>query len=235
MGHKIFISYKYADDSVQSLIPYNSGWWYANRTTTVRDYVDKIQEQLGRTSHINKGETDGEDLSMLSDATIWNKLKNRIYDSSVTIVLISPNMRESWKKDRNQWIPWEISYSLKEMSRTTETGLTVTSHSNAILAVVLPDKYGSYSYYRKENLFYILQANMNNRKSMSYASYGTYGGYFNSAYGVSRSNEQSYIETIQWNSFVSDMNYYIEKAYKRAERIDDFNIVKEVEPPKRWW
>ena len=70
---------------------------------------------------------------------------------------------------------------------------------------------------------------------MPYASYGTYGGYFNSAYGVSRSNEQSYIETIQWNSFVSDMNYYIEKAYKRAERIDDFNIVKEVEPLKRLW
>ena len=204
--------------------------------TTVRDYVDKIQSKLGNTDHINKGEKDGEDLSMLSDETIWSKLKNKIYDSSITIVLISPNMKEYGKAERDQWIPWEISYSLKEMSRITQSGMPMTSHSNAILAVVLPDRFGSYSYYRKENLFYILRKNMNNRKRVSYASYGTYGGnWYNSAYSVSSANDESYIETIQWNSFISNMDYYIEKASKRAERIDEFDIVKDVEPPKSWW
>lgn len=234
MGHKIFISYKFADSNVQPLFPYNSGWLVSQNTTTVRDYVTKIQERLAPTNHINKGEPDGVDLSRLSDATIWEKLKNRIYDSSITIVLISPNMRETWRSDRDQWIPWEISYSLKEASRTSQTGMRVTSHANAILAVVLPDRNGSYAYYRKDNLFYILRQNMDNKRGIPYASYGTYGRSYNTAYGVASYNEQSYIETIQWNSFIADMNYYIEKAYKRAERINDFEITYNVEPPKFW-
>ena len=46
-------------------------------------------------------------------------------------------MRETWKKDRDQWIPWEVSYSLKETSRKNKNGDSVTSHSNAMLAVVI--------------------------------------------------------------------------------------------------
>lgn len=37
-----------------------------------------------------------------------------------------------------------------------------TSHSNAILAVILPDKSGSYSYYNKATLFPILKDNIEN-------------------------------------------------------------------------
>lgn len=63
----------------------------------------------------------------------------------MTVVFISPNMRESDKADRDQWIPWEISYSLKEISRKTKTGKNVTRRSKTMVAVVLPDRNGSYS------------------------------------------------------------------------------------------
>ena len=109
MGHKIFVSYKYADADVKNLT-----WW---GNSTVRDYVTEFQNKLSAEDDINKGEEDDEDLSGLSEEVIWEKLKNRIYDSSVTVVFISPNMRESGKADRDQWTPWEISYSLKEISR----------------------------------------------------------------------------------------------------------------------
>lgn len=114
MGKKIFVSYKYADDQVEKLT--------SNGTSTVRDYVDKFEKEVALSDDIFKGESDGEDLSMLSDDAIWEKLKNRIYDSSVTIVFISPGMKETWKKERDQWIPWEISYSLKETSRKETLG-----------------------------------------------------------------------------------------------------------------
>ena len=100
MGKKIFVSYKYADNQVENL---KSG-----QNSTVRDYIDKFEELVDLSDDIYKGESDGEDLSKLSDDTIWEKLKDRIYDSSVTIVFISPGMRDSWKKDRDQWIPWEV-------------------------------------------------------------------------------------------------------------------------------
>lgn len=83
----------------------------------MRDYITKFEEILDSSDNIYKGESDGEDLSKLSDDTIWEKLKDRIYDSSVTVIFISPEMKEVWKEEKDQWIPWEISYSLKETSR----------------------------------------------------------------------------------------------------------------------
>ena len=66
-------------------------------------------------------------------------------------------MKEPNRHQRSQWIPWEISYSLRETTRNDRT-----SHNNAILAVVLPNKQGSYSYYNKDNLFPILKDNISN-------------------------------------------------------------------------
>lgn len=72
-------------------------------------------------------------LSQLSEETIWEKLKNRIYDSTLTIVMLSKGMREQYKEEKDQWIPREISYSLKEMSRTDSNGNPVTSKTNALM------------------------------------------------------------------------------------------------------
>ena len=78
MGKKIFVSYKFADDRVENLSLY--------RNSTVRDYVTRFEEILDPSDNIYKGESDGEDLSSLSEETIWKKLKDRIYDSSVTVI-----------------------------------------------------------------------------------------------------------------------------------------------------
>ena len=110
MGRKIFVSYKYNDDNVKQLDDnYN---YILPKKTTARGYVDKLEEIIG-IDNIYKGENDGEDLSSLSDDSIWNSLKEKIFDSSVTIVLISPKMKEQLKSQKLQWIPQEISYSLK--------------------------------------------------------------------------------------------------------------------------
>ena len=134
MGKSIFISYKYGDNTV-----YGQG-------TTVRDYVDALQTLLDKEDHVNKGEADDTDLSHLADETIRKKLADRMFYSTITIVLISPNMKESYKYERYQWIPWEISYSLRTEHR--EHG---NSNPNAMIAVVLPDASGSYGYYITED------------------------------------------------------------------------------------
>lgn len=149
MGRKVFVSYRYADTNVAPLG--GSGWGVQ---TKVRDYVDRLEQNLGKTN-VYKGEHDGEDMSGYSESTIEAKLKDKIYDSTVTIVLLSPGMRDSWKPDKDQWIPWEISYSIKRITRGERT-----SQRNAVLAVVLPDQYGNYDWYERANLFDILEENI---------------------------------------------------------------------------
>ncbi len=227
MGKKIFVSYKYADSDVQNLRSYEN--------STVRDYVDEFEDKLDKSDNIYKGESDGEDLSHLTDDQIWEKLKNRIYDSSVTVVFISPNMRETWNADRNQWIPWEVSYSLKEVSRSNKNGDPVTSRTNAMVAVVLPDTNGSYSYYLESKsccnngcmmhhtnkLFKIIRENKFNRKK-------------NTDKYVCESGDTiwrgacSYIAAVKWCDFIDDYRKYIEQACDRQDNIDDYEIHKEV-------
>ena len=113
--------------------------WY--ETTKVRDYVDELSELLNQNGHVYMGEGGDDNLTGYSDDYIYNHLKDKIYPTSVTIVLISPNMKEPYKLDKSQWAPWEIFYSIYQANRQG-----MVSHTNAILAVVLPDQYGSYSY-----------------------------------------------------------------------------------------
>ena len=150
MGHKIFVSYKYQDYDVKKIASVMQPTWPC-------DYVDQIQNRILSSDDIYKGEKSGEDISAWSDDRIWEHLKTKIYDSSVAIVLISPNMKEPFKSQRSQWIPWEISYSLRETTRNDRT-----SHNNAILAVILPDQNGSYAYYHSMTLFPILKSNIDN-------------------------------------------------------------------------
>ena len=225
-GRKIFVSYKYADDNVENL---SSNPWC---NSTVRNYVDLLEGYLDSTDHIYKGESDGEDLSMYSEETIREKLRDRIYDSTLTIVMISPNLKDPLKDERSQWIPWVVSFSLKETSRRNSSGQTVTSRSNAMMAIVLPDSTGSYAYYlenrfccsnncvthRTGQLFEIIRRNKFNQiasDSRSCAASETIW------YG-----EASYIEAVKWADFVASPESYIDAAYDRRNRIDSFDVRK---------
>ena len=151
MGYKVFVSYKYQDNDVKTIPNVTQPTWPC-------DYVQYLQDRVfPGIGCIYKGETQGEDLSNMTDNQIWEHLKPKIYDSSITVVLISPNMKEPNTWDRTQWIPWEIAYSLRETTRSDRT-----SHNNAILAVKLPDKNGYHYYFDKNKTFSILKSNIDN-------------------------------------------------------------------------
>lgn len=162
--------------------------------TWCHDYVEYIQNNiLDKTDHIYKGEKSDEDLSSKSENYIWEHLKDKIYDSTITVVLISPNMKEEGKWERSQWIPWEISYSLRETTRNDRT-----SHNNAILAVILPDKNGSYEYYRKDKMFSILKNNIDN----------------------------GYIYVVNWENFTKYASIYLDIAQSCKENTPAYKISK---------
>lgn len=207
MARKVFVSYKYKDEKVADL----KEFYY--RKTRVRDYVDRLQEKIG-SDNINLGEKDGESLENFSDEKIQTLLKEKIRQCSITIVIISKGMKTN-DDEKEQWIPWEVSYSL----RIVPTGGN-TKQRNAILGVVLPDEKENYDWYYTSNpmcncethhtgqLFKILKDNMFNIREKE----------FRECYGsrIHTNNEPSFIKTVKWCYFMNGNNYeeYIKKQLR---------------------
>lgn len=224
LGYKVFVSYKYKDSNVAPLNGYHKG--------TARDYVDYLQDTKFSGDDLNKAEKDGEDLSEFKDETIRTKLKEMIWDSSVTLVFISSNMVEKHKVEDNQWIPWEIAYSLR-----TQTKLNRRSLPNAVIAVVLPDKVNSYEYFithwtykvqndqqekrvnsiHTYNSFQIIARNMFNQKIPSIKHINGKDVYC---------GDCSYIDTVKWKNFILDVDGYLEHAISLRDNIDNYNVCK---------
>lgn len=217
MARKIFVSYKHEDADVQPF-----GFKFS---PTARDYVDALIEKF-EGDELYKGERN-EDLSEFKDDKIKSHLRDKIFDSSITIVLISPNMDDG-KPQHEQFIPWEISYSLQEPSRDGKT-----SKSNGILAVVLPDRNGSYEYYITRHgcpgsnaitlhtgrLFQILRGNMFNKKNPTATPCNVCGELFHS-------DRPSYIASVKWWDFMGDTERYLKMTDDIRGAIRSYNIAK---------
>ena len=186
MARKTFISYKYSDV-------------VEGKSNNLRD---RIIAKLGDASRFYRGENGySQDLSSRSANYIQTKLKDMIRDTSVTIVILSPNMKFS------NWMNWEIAYSLTEITRENRTSLT-----NGVVCVVQkqPAYYGfddGYSWMKKWNgewdlskCFEVIRLNQNNKK----------------AYSSSRLSS-NYMDIVSEEAFLRDPNKYIEEAYEKAK------------------
>jgi len=220
---KIFISYKYADSQVAPL-PIA----VANREITQgRHYVTVLEEVLKDKDHIYKGERDNESLDGFKNETIESKLRNKIFDSSVTVVLLTKGMKDLYIAESEQWIPWEISYSLKEITKGDKT-----SGTNAILAVAIPDENGDYSYmvnhypcvtqWNTASLFEILSSNMFNRNQKNLNRCATCSGIHHTG------QDHSYIHPVKWSDFISNVDAYINHVIELNKNLEHFDLVKQI-------
>lgn len=103
-----------------------------------------------------------------------------------------------------------------------------------MIAVVLPDENGSYSYYLEnknccesgctthhiDKLFTIIRKNKFNLKNASKKVCDTGSTIW---YG-----EFSYIKAVKWSNFINNYGTYVESACERQDNIDDYEICKEV-------
>ena len=191
MAHKTFISYKYSEAT---------------------DLRDRIIEAMGEDAIYYKGETkDSPDRSEQAEGTIEKALTDMMFDTSVTIVIISPHMKES------NWIDWEISYCLKKITRKDRT-----SHRNGIVGVIMKvnNSYDWFKYkvtkpdghvlngYHREKVYDIINENRFNQDPVKYhcAQCHSYNGLTG-----------SYIAYVEEDDFLADIDKYINNAYDKSE------------------
>ena len=203
MGHKVFVSYKYSD-------------YKSNKVK----YRDLLMDELKSEGSIYRGE-DGysDDLTDKKAETIKNRLKPIIHDSTVTIVLISPNICQS------KWVDWEIHYSLMDVTREKEG----RSRMSGLIGVLLPTEDQKYDYYRVKNecgsILYkdgvipqMIKDNRYNLINQENVGITKCGKTYDKDYG-------SYASLYTWDEFMKEFNQKIELAYKKSRELrQDYKI-----------
>lgn len=201
MARKTFISYKYSE---------------------AQELRDEILENLGDDGSYYQGETsDSPDLTDTSTENIKENLKDMMYNTSVTIVIISPSVKNS------KWIDWEIEYCLKEISRKDRT-----SKINGIVAVIQKVN-GGYDWFKAMN------TQSDGCISSSYSEHLVYDIISENRYNQSpkvyscdtcktiNSLTGSYISYVKEEDFLGDAQKYIENAYDKSENSDNYELVKQ--------
>lgn len=185
MARKTFVSYNYGD--VVKGCPNN--------------LRDKILDKLGNNACFYRGDSGyASAMSAPSSPETREKVARMIQTTSVTVVILSPDMR------RNSWMDWELYYSLTAIPR--EDG---TRSSNGVVCVVQKQAstgFGSDGYFWMRDwagewdmnkCFELIHQNRNNKKRFS-------------AYWLS----QNYIDIVTEEAFLKEPAKYIEAAYEKA-------------------
>lgn len=201
MARETFIAYKYSE---------------------AKDLRDEIIEKLGADASYYQGET-AESPDMTTDKVdrIKNSLKNMIFGTSVTIVIISPNLKNS------EWVDWEIQYSLKEYKRNS-----TTSRTNGIIGVIM--KYNG-------NYNWLISTRLNNDgcTTRNIDSSVLYNIINNNRYNLNTESKYScpncktfdqlngsYIALVEEDKFLENPKHFIENAYDKSKDIGSYNLSK---------
>lgn len=200
MAHNTFISYKYSE---------------------ARDVRDRIIDALGDDAVYYKGETsDSPDMTDFKTKTIREALKDMLFDTTVTIVVVSPHMTES------KWIDWEIEYSLREYSRNG-----VKSSPNGLVGVIKKCD-GGYGWIKtvtrnadkcrtasfdKSLLYPIIVGNRCNQDPKEYAC--------NKCRSIHWLNG-SYMALVEEEKFLEDPRRFIDNAFEKHQKIWNYDLCK---------
>lgn len=201
MAHKTFISYKYSES---------------------RDLRDKIIKKLGTDATYYKGETSySPNLTDYTTNTIRKNLADMIYDTTVMVVIVSPNMKQS------EWMEWEIRYALREQTRNGRT-----SHADGVICVVKKNEFyeqcGLNPYFWAQSfggdwdatkLFNIINQNRNNKKSFRDSD----------LFNIDDYNRLSkhYVDIVTEEEFLKCPNYYIGIAFENSQNLGSYDLAKQ--------
>ena len=201
MAHKTFISYKYSEALKLREV----------QTCALPIYATYYQ---GETS-------DSPDLTDTTTDNIKRVLKDMMYNTSVTIVILSPNMHDS------NWIDWEIEYSLKQITRKDRT-----SQTNGVVGVIM--KYnGGYDWLEVQGVNCHGFRTLDYHKKYLYPI--IYKNHYNSNPPIWHCDKcktydfmnGSYITYVEEENFLGDPKKYIDNAYDKSENTGRYDLTRQ--------
>lgn len=202
MARRTFISYKYSE---------------------AQNLRDRIVDALGDDATYYQGETaDSPDLTDTTTENIKNNLTDMMHGTSVTIVVVSPNLKDS------KWVDWEIEYSLKEITREDKT-----SRTNGVVGVIM-------KYNNGYDWLVSINTNADGCSPRNYADSKLYKIINENRYNLKGENKYackpcktynqlkgSYFSLIDEDDFIDNLEKYIENAYEKCENIDNYDLSKQ--------
>lgn len=204
MATKVFISFRFSDGKV------------------IKDeLVDLFNES---TEVINWSEDT--DRSQMSDDTIQEYLYERLKDTSVTIVLLTPKAVDYSKNlwgEYDDWLYDELRYSLEDRMNNRTNGV-VAIYTNDAKDKLISESTHSCSQCQEtqscrslKNFDNLVRKNMVNIKN-SYKK--------NPCDNLYDAEHDSYISLVSLEEFKQDYTKYIDNAKEKRDRLHEFEISK---------
>lgn len=205
MKRKVFISFRFNDGNL------------------IREEI--INKLVSNDIIIDKSEDI--DRSDMSDDTIQYYLYEKLRDTSITIVLLTPlavNYSRDFKNNVDDWLYDELRYSLLDRKGNTNNGVIAiyTDEAKKYLFNVTNHKCNNcdgYTIKSFKNFDNLVRPNIMNVKNKFKK---------NQCSEVYNLIDDGYIIFVHINDFISNPSHYINKAIEHRDIPDNYNIVKQL-------
>lgn len=206
MGTNVFISFRFDDGEDLKL--------------EIEELFDSSTDVYNRSENVDRSD--------MSDDTIRNYLYGKLKETSVTIVLLTPNA-VNYKKDffgkYDDWLYDELRYSLQDREENRTNGVVALYTDESKDQLIQSSTHSCPLCNEEQNTNSVLYFDNLVRKNMmnikdNYKSQQCVGLY--------DSDEDSYISLIHADDFKANFSEYIEKAKEKRDRKEEFELVKEM-------
>lgn len=196
MSRRVFVSFRYHD-----------GHLYKEKLDKIFDESTKI---INCSEDVNR--------SQLSEDSIKRYLYNKLSNTSVTIVILTPEavnyQKNIWSNSYDDWIYDEVRYSLDDRVGNRTNGLVAVYTDEAKPLIMDVASNGRKTIHHFNNLVY---ENMMNVKPEFKV---------NKEEGIFDSRWDSYCSLVSWSEFIGNYRKYIDEAAKKRDVIDHYKITK---------
>lgn len=204
MATKVFISFRFSDGK--------------EIKDELVDLFDESTEVINRSEDVDR--------SQMSEDTIQEYLYEKLKDTSVTIVLLTPeavSYRKNWIGNYDDWLYDELRYSLEDRKNNRTNGV-VAVYTDDAKDMILESSSHYCSHCQETKSCRTLKFFDNlARKNMLNIKQSYKKNLCNDLYDDSH---DSYISLVSLEEFKQDHTKYIDNAKDKRDRLHEFNIYK---------